>query len=703
MWLCMAAAVVMGQVSATWADPSWRDAEVRPLDLRGVKALEAVEVGLAGRQANVTAGQLFRVTNPLADAGSPVEASASGTSGGWVQMLIRKANRDAREFDVVTLNLRTGKYKVHDPIKGYGQAYTAWSGGKLYWTTWIPGGMHEYDPVSDTIRDLGFPFHNHDLGGYRMSVSPDGVISMGGGGVSEVSMYDPATDKLTMIGILSEKHAWVYSIGSDNDYIYAALRGKAPWELVVIDKKTLERRTIATVPVKGYMDVGGTRVWMSEDFSGGAERKTYDLRGREMTLFNPAEASASAAPAKPAAPKPVKPKVLIDETPLLRGSDELLIHYQDPDDLSQWKQTSLPAPLYTESTLAIAALPDGTVAAMGGPYGPATLYDPATDVTVQAPFDPVSGRCLVAVGSVLYGSGYPSTVTMRWDTAAPITSPDELPDRSGVSFESKSANPRSLGAWPQSPTSGGHMGVRIFVGADQCIYIATARHRHGSGFDVVWYDPATEQKGEIDDKGLLDHHNIGWASPLDGGRRLIVATSLHANGQLTSPVPTEAALFVADLSGRSYEAQPHHPLPGAKAYTGIVEVAPNVVVGLAPADDQKSTWVYRYNLAERKLEKVARYAGLIHGTDGTTGLPAKGMDFVLGPGRDAHRRIWTGMGAGADQSMLMTIDPATLDITRLGTIAGGHIRFAFTSDATHICGAPRIRRLMVGQSGDQGK
>lgn len=664
--LIAACALLLAPLSSHAAG-SLEEMPATPLKMQSAPLLQTEEVGIASVQSWVTKGSLFQTATKE-----------------WRQMLIQKENRDAREFRVFTLTLDTGRLKEHPVIKGYGQSRTAWSGGKLYFTTWLPGGFHVYDPEEDSICELPAPFENAEAGAFRMSVSQDGTISMGAFPVAEVSMYVPQTKSLTRFGNLSDKHGYVYELGSDNDFVYAALRGKSPWWLVAINKKTKARETILTAPVEGYINGNGTNFSMRNDL-----KNTNDLwkpylmaNGRAVPL------ELGAVPEKTPAPLAgPPPQVLLDESPLFEGKTEIAIHYQNPKNLQEWKVARLSTTLASENTLALTPLDDGRIAALGGPYNPAIVFEPKTGKGIQAPFAPLSGRCLVAIGPVVYATGYPSTTLVRWDTSKPITSRIELPDRPAIADPDPRANPRLVAHFSQDVSSGGHMGVRMFKGPEGCLAIVTARHRHNLGFDVVWYNPENEAKGEIEDHGGNDHLAVSWANPMEGGKKLILSTTVETNRQLTVPVPGEARLLVVDLVGRIYQ-EPHVPLAGFRALTGVAEVAPNKVVGLAPDPERKTTYVYRYDLGTRHLERVVRYEGLIQGHQATTGLPGKGFDFIPGP----DGKIWTGTSVAAGMDAILRIDPVTLEVSVLGRVPSAS-RYAFIEGNLYVNGAPKIRRI----------
>jgi hypothetical protein len=645
------------------AEPLVRLAAVAPM-------IEVVPRGGTAGQTWVTKGVIFK--NPK--------------SGHWVQMLIKKTSRAAREFVVATLDLNTGVIKDLGEIKGYGQSKTAWTGGKFYFTTWLPGGFYVYDPETDAIRKLDDAFTG-DMGAFRMSVSPDGVLTLGAGPGTDLSFFDPKTEKLTKIGALSAKHSYVYELGSDEKYAYAGLRSKSPWMVMSVNKATGEKKVLLEAPPEGYVKISGTTARVTQDFSKGVWQHYKLVDGGMVAVDPPAEPPPATQPAATAKVAETVPMVVIDETPILDGGDKLQIDYQDPADLTKWKAAMYPAVVASEGILAATVMGDGKIAAMTGPYNPAILYDPKTDKTIQAPFSPVSGRAMIAIGPVVYGTGYPSTTLVRWDTSKPVTKVNNPADKGNFDWSKADANPRNLGTWAMSVSSGGHMGVRLFEGADGMVYILTARHRHNLGYDVVWYNPTAQTKGEIEDGGVNDHNAASWACLVDGGKKMVVSTTVEPNRQLTTPVPEEAKIQVIDLVNRAY-LESHRPVPGTKAYVGVVEVSPGVIVGTANGANNTTT-VYRYNLGTRKLEASVVYEGIIQGQHGTTSLPGKGRDFVLGP----DGKIWTGMETGAEMSALLKIDPATLKVQILGRLGRGDGRYLFTDGKVYLTGFTTLMEI----------
>lgn len=595
-------------------------------------------------------------------------------NGRWLQLVwTRKEERDAREFWLSVVDLETGRVRqLPEPLAGNVPYGSAWSGGKFYFGSGQPGGLFAFDPRDETVAALGAPFENKDGAVYRMDVSPDGVIALGGS-VAEVSTFDPRTGSFTRFGRLSERHNFVYELGSDNGYVYAALRGRSPWELVAVDKRTRKARVILTAPLDGYINARGSWASVFEKFPGG-EAKSYRL------------AEGKAVPATPPAPGPAAeapPEVSVDDSPFLAGGKEVLLHYQRQSDRKAWKAVALPATPVRWDLLVVAARADGRLVALGSSYKAALLVDPRSGRTVQAPMPELSGRCLLSDGAVVYASGYPGTTLLAWDTSRPVT-PRGGPGVKAVGPDDPTANPRRVALWGQSSESGGHIGAQMAKGADGRVYIATVRHRYSRGFDLVWYDPSGKTRGEVPDGGLLDHLAFQWLAATADGKHLLAATAVQPNENIKRAVPAEAKLLVFDTATQKYTA--HAPVPGAKALAGLAAVAPDVVVGLALDLGNRTTTVFRYRLADRRLEKAVRYRGLIQGLRDPRGVIA---GFTVA----TDGSIWTGMEIGAEASVLLRIDPKDLTVRSVGRLKEGIPDLAFQAGRLFLSNGPQLREV----------
>jgi len=657
-------AATMSTAFAAAAADDLQSLPIRPIEYRRAKPLKVEPVGITGMRPWIRSVDSFPIP---------------GSAGMRHLLYYKKEGKNERQCWFVSLDMATGQMKKHAGMPGLEVLPHLWLDGKLYLGMNLPGHVLVYDPATDDIADLGNAYEK-SASIFKMAAAPDGTIACGGISPTEVSLYDTRTRSFTRYGTASTgNHGYVYSIGQDNDFIYAACRGKDPWHLVAIDKKTKQKKLLLTAPTDAWMEARGATV----SVSAGSERKVYSLDGGQLQPHTP-------APAKPQ-PAMVKPKVVFDEGPLLEGRKELAIHYQNPARLDEWKTVALEVPLAGKALTAACSMTKNRLAAMGSAYHPIVVFDAKTGEGRQAPMGDVSSRCMLAIGDIVYVTGYPGTVTMAWDTTRPSTRPDDVPGRKGIPMDDPRANPRVLARYPMGISSGGHIGVQMFPAADGHLYIVARRHRHHRGFDIVWHHPASGKKGEIDDHGILDHLQIGWATLVDGATKLAIATTIEPNDQVQSPMPDSARLVVLDLASRTYAAQ-HTPFPGVKTLIGIAEAGPNKLVGLAVANDQKTGYVYRFDLKQGQVDEVVRYDSYMQGLPSVTGLPGAGYDFVLGP----DGKVWTGMSIAAEMSAVLRIDPKDLTVEAIGTARGSGLRYIFHEGDLYLTGDTRLRRVVGG-------
>ena len=651
--------------AAAWGQPAIETLPVKTIPWRGVKPLSVEPVGISGGRAWVVEIDTFK---------------APGAEAFRTLFFYKKAGKNERTCWFATLDMATGAVKEYPGMPGLEVLPKLWVGGKLYMGMNLPGHLLVYDPAADTLTDLGNAFEKSQSI-FKMAAAPDGTIACGGISPTEVSLYDPAAATFTHYGNASTgNHGYVYSIDQDNDYIYAACRGKDPWVVVAINKKTSEKKVILETPTDTFTEVGGgiVRVLQGQE----KDRRTLALKDGKTAPWTPP------APG-PRAPVVTKPKVVFDDLPLLEGGKELVIYYQDPEDLTRWKTAGIAVPLAGESLTAACPMSNGRLAAMGSAYNPAVVFDVKTNEGKQAPMAPISSRCMLALGDVVYATGYPGTVTMAWDVTKPLTRAKDSPLGKGIPEDSPNANPRIVARFPMGISTGGHIGVQMFHAADGRLYILARRHRHNRGFDVVWFNPADGSKGVVEDNGVLDHLQVSWATIIDGGTKLAIATYIEPNDQVHGAMPDSAKIMILDLATQQYTAH-YVPFSGVKTLLGLAEAAPGKLVGIAVPHDQKGGCLYRFDLATGTVEQAVRYDSYIQGLPSVTGLPGAGNDFVRGP----DGMIWTAMEVAAGRSVALRINPGDLSIKALGGTEGNAFRYVFQDGQIYLTGLEKLRRVV---------
>lgn len=560
----------------------------------------------------------------------------------------------------------------------------AWLNGKLYIGMNLPPRLVRYDPATDELTDLGLAFEDSATL-FRIAVSPDGILALGGGTGTDLATFNPETGEFRRYGSIGGPGSnYVYSLSIDEEFIYCAVRAAGPWELVVIHRETGERNVLATAPVDTHMSVSGNVA--SVPVAAGQPSKRYHLvDGGIRELAEGERPDPLDLPGGGFSGNP--PQLFIDEAPLVEGEERLRLFIESPN--GEINEAMLAVGLDTGDGLGhLVATEDGRIAAIGRAYYPMVITDLHNGESRRIPMTMTSSYCLATAGNRIFATGYPSTNLIACDPDKELTWPNDLPDRPGVDIRSEEANPR-LVHYFSADTGGAHIGVSMTTRpvADGRIYLIARRHRYYFGFALAHFDPETLETGVFDDEGAFDHLQIGWMTPIDGGRRLAITTYVEHNQHLEGEPPATASLFIYDVENGRIESS-HLPVPGATTLLAVEQVAPNRLVGFALEEGGVSA-LYRFNTETGRTEQIRRYSGVICGGTGTLGVPVRTIDFTLGP----DEMIWTGT-AHAGGTYLFRINPRDLSVEPFGTVSGSYIRLLFHEGRLFISGAPQVR--MVG-------
>jgi hypothetical protein len=603
-------------------------------------------------------------------------------SGEWLQLFqLKKDGKSSRAGTyLVALNLNTGKITEAGVLPGLEFGKGVWSNGKFYIGSNMGGEsgyLGVYDPQSGALKNLGAAFTQK---GYPWKMAPVGdSIAVGAAAGTEISLINTKEDSITRFGPIGEKgHGYVYYIEQDKDYIYAALRGGVPWELVAINKQTHERKVLLTAPPEGFMKLGdGTARVIANLNDKSLEYSHYKLRDGQAVAFDP-----KTEPTQPSAPSPALPLVVIDPSPTFQYKPEVIIHYQQPREANQWKAVNFPTPLENSRVQLAVALADGRIAGAEYAYAPLVVFDPKTGKGIQAPLGEVSARAIIADGNTVYVGGYPSAVVMKFDPDQPITRPDAAPGEKSVPLESPQANPQRAYIF-SSLTEGAHIAVPLLHGHDGRIWLTGRRHRYFKGFDVAWFNPKTGERGVVDDAGKFNQYQVSWMASLDEGRKMVVSTVVQKDSQHAGEVGDSGKLFIIDTQTNAVLAD-YEPLPGVKTLTGVTQTDPDHLVGAANINDSSQSVYYRFNWKTGETELVK--PGARHGVPGTNGLPNKGYDFTTGP----DGKVWTAAEIAAEQSVLFKINPQTLEVEPVGKLGGQAMHYLFSGGDVFVTGAAGV-------------
>ncbi len=677
---CLAAAalVVAPTVSGRGESARFDALPAEKIDVAGVKPLKTEPVGIAPARPWVA---------PL---GEPFPVD-----GGWRHVFtFKREGRTEPRCHPASLDLTTGRITVHPPIPGRETWKHLWLRGRLYLGQNAPGHLVCYDPTTDAFTDLGPAFKDSTIV-FRMAETPDGKLALAGNHPAEISVFDPESGQFRRYGRVSETNGYCYELGVQGDHVYGATHGKAPWELVAIDRETGERTVLATRPASGYINLSGDRVGLR---SGPSEPfEPWRVEGVSLVPATPQDSPRVSPP--PSAPRP---RVVHDAATAYEPDGLFTIHFQTSPDTTEWRRATLEVPLAGDAVLEAEPLADGRIVVAAGAYVPVAVFDPASGAGRQYPLGELSIRSALVRGERIYVTGYPSAAVHVLDPIRPLTSPVATPTGPAVAATDPAANPRLLVSFPMSDRSGGHVGVGLFPAPDSArgegagrIYLCTRRHRHHRGFSIAWFEPPADAAAEVRSGTLatgtaFDHLQVGGLAQSLDGSKLLVSTYVEPNDQLEGKPPAAARLFVIDLAVGAI-AETFVPVADGDCLAGVAEVAPGVVLGLAFDADRKSTLVYRLDLATGRVTAVRRYAALLQCLPGTNGAPVKGAGFVRGPDGMA----WTSMSVAAELSAVVRIDPDSLAVLPVGIDRTNGCALLFDRGQLYLAGAPRLRRAAL--------
>lgn len=570
------------------------------------------------------------------------------------------------------------------------EAWTGvWVDGKFWIGMGVPARLAVYDPATDVLTDLGAPFESEKpaLHLYSLAASPDGVLALGGGqGGTDLATYDPKSGTFTQYGQVAgpeNVRGWVYYVSMDERFIYCAIRGMGPCELISVNRSTKERKVLATRPNSGFIHVVGNLAELTAENqnkvyllleNGNAEEISSEQRQGRVTHRERSGFTGTA------------PEIFFDDSLIAKGEPTMLVLVPDPAAEGKFVEGRLPIALAGETILDLAALPDGRIAGVARGYGPTVIADPG-DRRHELVQTRTSGYCIVAVGKMLFISGYPNARLMVYDTTRPQTSTLALPGRPAVPQDDPGANPRQVAALA-SVTGGAHIGVCLTPAADGRVYLAARRHRYHDGFALASCDSEGNEVLVFDDAGAFNHLQIGWMSAADKGDRLLIATFVKHNDQAPGDDPNEGALFIYDVKARKIAAK-HVPLPNVKALLGVVQTGPNEVVGVGQLGDGSSV-LYRLNLETGKTEQTRTVRATVCGTaSGELSVPCRSNAFVVGPDG------WVWAGAIDDQggTLFVRVNPRDLSTRVVGRLNDTFNRLLFSGGEIYTTGGSSVQRL----------
>jgi hypothetical protein len=601
----------------------------------------------------------------------------------WMQLIwYKKDDRTTKKSYFASVNVTTFKLNPLTMIPSMEPWSYLWVEGKLYIGMNLSPRLIVYDPASDELKDLGQAFEK-SLTLYRIAIGPDGVLALGGGTGTDIATYDPKTntfDRFGQVGGEGAQQGYIYSLSIDDEYVYCAVRGKGPWELISLHRKSKARKVLATVPANAFMEVfGNTAIVPAE--SGKVPTKFQLLEGRADAVEANVVIKALSLPSKGFSGQ--EPKVSVDEEPLMDGKNAIDIFVEPHQE-----KLTLEIGLDEGEIGDVISISDGKkIAGLGRAYTPMVITNLVNSDSLRVPM-PLSSYSIFSQGSRIFSTGYPSAKLIVYDIEKPITHETDIGGRIGVSPQSPEANPREIHYFSKD-TGGAHIGLCMTPASDDKVYLVARRHRYYFGFALAWFDPKTLTTGVIDDKGAFNHLQIGWMTAINDGQQLAISTYIQNNPQLTGAAPASAFIFIYDVKSKEI-VNKLQPFAGSKLISGIVQTDAEHLIGVSVDEKAGLSTVFRMKLKDGSISAKRTYNVILCSRTGDLGVPVVSPDFRLGP----DGKVWTAVEAGISRSLIVKLDAKDLSMEPVGTVAGSHIRMLFHEGELFISGAAKVRRVL---------
>lgn len=655
--------------------PPMVPAEGEPLASGKIPALEVERIG-------VPSGYFIHKLLP---------AGRANDQSPWRQLVyFKKDPRKVRKSYFASVDFEKGKVRELPVCVPSLECWSQlWVSGKLYLAMNVMPRLAVYDPATDALVDLGEPFPNEkpSLTLYSMAAAPDGVLALGGGTGTDLATYDPKTGKFTHYGKVGGEGTdagYVYYLSIDDQFIYCAIRGTGPTELISVNRQTKARKVLASRPANGFIHVSGNlsevtdenknKIYMILE-NGNAEEITGEQRK--------ARVKDDAAPGFTGK----APEVFLDDSLLMKGDLRIRVLIPEGESTEKCREGMIEAGLASEPILDIAALSDGRIAGVGRGYGPMVIADPKGERNEIVPHR-TSCYTVAAVGKMVFIAGYPGTRLVVYDTAKPQTSKESLPGKPGIPMESDEANPRLVASLMGS-TGGAHVGACLVPTSDGRVYLFARRHRYFYGFALASCDAEGRETRVFDDEGAFNHLQIGWMSPMDKGDKLLIATRVQYNKQIPGTAAEEGALFIYDVKTQKIVGK-HAPLPKVKSLLGVVQTGPDEVVGVGQLESGSSV-IYRFNTRTGKTEQTRTVRATVCGTaQGDMAVPVRSNGFVVGP----DGWVWAGATDEHTNTLIFRINPKDLACKPVGNLVQDQYnRLLFSGGQLYTTGGAAVQRI----------
>ena len=273
--------------------------------------------------------------NPLYENLEPLFTTLPYSNSGFSVLMIDNGNRGTTPLRFITVNLATGTSKtifVTDKSGakishslGRVSRYMFGMNKKFYVVTENGGHLIEYDPYTETAKDLGQPFNidGRIFDIYSLNVGKDGALyggSFGGGGDVYTFRYDYKNLTVDKNNIDDEARYVTYVTG-DETYTYASC-GQNSWKMYSIERATGKKTILlnSNDPSERIYSTSNTDACYAQ-----FNNINYRLTGTEATAVKafdkPAGPRMSYLPYQPSDPR--LPKVIWSEL-------DRKLHYKFP-------------------------------------------------------------------------------------------------------------------------------------------------------------------------------------------------------------------------------------------------------------------------------------------------------------------------------------------------------------------------------------
>lgn len=576
--------------------------------------------------------------------------------GGWNFITQTYEVDSTHPTEFVVVDLETGKQTITEGPSGiytnsnyqFDEALRA-SNGRIFFPA-RDGFLAYYEPTTERVEMLGRVIESsEDTLIYRMVFGPDGKLYGGTQSNSLPSVFklDPDTLEVRQMGRVGTPRAsysYAYYLAADPPWLYIVV-GESPWELVALNMQTLESRLLATRDANGFMqfEIGSTILVKLI-----ADKRTPQQRVDIMACVDGALV--------PRDSRSIRKRDVRPRSGQLSDVPELDLSNVKPGDNKvgrirwrargrDWKQAEFSinytSPIDIES---LVALPNKQLLGNARQYHGFFRYDPSGQSLHRLGPLGVSAGPRIALGDVVYLSGYPNSALYAYDPRR-----EWMPDK-------PDGNPRLVGRFE---ATGAHYPY-FFAASKTRLYVVGRRERTGVGSGIGYYD--------LDAKQFGGHHDR--LEDFDPSGLVVVGDRVVFSGHLRGAA-NEAALIVYDRDLREVARYVVYP---NITDTGQIFPAPDardVVIGLSPSERA----IYRFDVKKGVL------------------LSWRPLDSDVGPAtqRPSDGSIWAVIGRDLIRFDARSLDPRVVE--NLAETPNGAATIAWSGDQLYWATGNQIRSV----------